>query len=66
MRTEPKSTRKPRGKRLLKDAHEYRDIIERAPALVEEVPELEEARTAQEQLDACRESDERIIREGRA
>ena len=65
MGIERKSGRKPGKKRLLKNARDYREIIERAPALVEEVPELELARTADEQIEACLESDERIVREGR-
>jgi len=64
--TDRGTSRKPGRRRLLKDARDYREIIERAPALIEEVPELELARTAEEQIEACRESDERIVREGRA
>ena len=56
--------RKPTKKKLLGEA--YRDVIERSGDLDEVIPEIELARTTDEQLELYRQATERIAREGPA
>lgn len=53
-------------KPFLDDADAYREMIERSPSLSEEVPELDSARTAEEQVRVYQQANEQVIREGRA
>ncbi len=60
------SGRKYARNRFPEDGEIYRDLIERAPSLSEEVPELDYAQSAEEQLRLYRQSNEQMIRDGRA
>ena len=56
--------KKPRRNKLIGD--EYREVIEHAADLDEVIPELELARTTDEQLELYHQASERIAREGPA
>jgi hypothetical protein len=60
------SGRKYARNRLPDDSETYRDLIERSPSLSEEVPELDFAQSSEEQVRIYRQSNEQIVREGRA
>lgn len=55
---------KPRRKRLI--GEEYREVIEHADDLDEVIPELDLARTTDEQLELYHQATERVAREGPA
>ena len=55
---------KPKRNKLI--AEEYREVIEHADDLDEVIPELESARTTDEQLELYHQATERAAREGPA
>ena len=56
--------RKPRQKQFI--GEEYRDVIERSADLDEVIPEIDLARTTDEQLELYHQATERVAREGPA
>ena len=56
--------RKPR--RRLRSGEEYRDVIEHSADLDEVIPEIDLARTTDEQLELYHQATERVAREGPA
>lgn len=66
MGTNRGSGRKYLKTRFPEDGEVYRDLIERSPSLSEEVPELDFAQSEDEQLEVYRQSNEQMIRDGRA
>jgi len=62
-------SRKPvarKGKRKQPSGDVYRDVVEHSGDLDEVIPELDEARTTDEQLELYRQTEERFAREGPA